>query len=92
MWKNSKITQKFGKEKQKKQDKIEGYGLEYVRHWVNDLAYQLNRFSYDPEFCMDLLESSGKHFVTAFSDDEKRDAFLYILGALAREKATNNDL
>jgi hypothetical protein len=26
------------------------------------------------------------------SEEEKRDAFLYILGALAREKVTNNDL
>jgi hypothetical protein len=41
---------------------------------------------------MDLLESAGKHFTISLSEEEKRDAFLYILGALAREKASNNDL
>jgi len=41
---------------------------------------------------MDLLESAGKHFTISLSEEEKRDAFLYILGALAREKATSNDL
>jgi hypothetical protein len=92
MWKSLRITQRFGKEKQPGQDSIDGYGLKYVQHWVNDLAFQLNRFSSDSEFCMDLLDSAGKHFVIALSDDEKRDAFLYILGALARERAKNNDL
>jgi hypothetical protein len=92
MWKNLKIIQKFGKEKPQSQDSVEGYGLEYVHHWVNDLAFQLNRFDSDSEFRMDLLESAGKHFINALSDNEKQDAFLYILGALAREQAKNNDL
>ena len=90
MWKSSKITQRFGKKSA--QAEYKGYGLEYIQHWVNDLSFQLDRFSNDSDFVMDLLESAGKHFTISLSEKVKRDAFLYILGSLAREKATNNDL
>lgn len=62
----------------------ESQSLTYICRWVDSLHNELKRNRNDPEFQMDLLDAASEHFVSEFSDIEKSDAFVYVLGLLAK--------
>ena len=89
MFKNLKFIRKTMKKKSAEVFSEGDHTIEYIKAWVDGLVITLVINEYDKEFIMDLLESSGKNFTNSFSDIDKENVFLYILGKLARTKGTN---
>jgi hypothetical protein len=62
------------------------FTIQDIKEWVDSLLVSLMEHKDDKEFVMDLLESSGRNFTNSFSDIDKENVFMYILGTLARAK------
>lgn len=62
------------------------FTIQDIKEWVDSLLLSLTQHKDDKEFIMDLLESSGRNFTNSFSDIDKENVFMYILGTLARTK------
>lgn len=58
--------------------------LNFAQQWANDLNQALLKHRGDKDFQMDLLESAIIYWRESMSDDEKEDAFIYLLGLLSR--------
>lgn len=89
MFKNLKFIRKTMKKKSAEVFSEGDHTIEYIKAWVDGLVLTLKNSSDDKEFVMDLLESSGENFTNSFSEIDKENVFLYILGMLARTKGTN---
>jgi len=58
--------------------------LPYIQKWVDDLHAELRRHRGDKEFVTDMLVAASGFFEERFDDGEKTDAFVYLLGLVAK--------
>lgn len=59
---------------------------EYVANWVTGLLDVLHQNRNDTKFTMDILYSSSEFFKNKFTDDQKTDAFIFLLGSKNRKR------
>lgn len=65
-------------------EKAEGDDIIFVRSWVDSLHYQLLKHKNDKDFVTDLIDSSYRFYDQHLTDNEKVDAFVYMLGKIHR--------
>lgn len=58
--------------------------LPFISSWVDSLERELRRSNGDVEFIGELLEAAHVYFDETFSEQEKADAFVYLLGLFHR--------
>jgi ubiquitin C-terminal hydrolase len=58
---------------------------EYVADWVTGLLDVLHQNRNDKDFIVDILYSASEFFNDKFSDQQKSDAFIFLLGLKNRK-------
>lgn len=58
--------------------------LPFIKNWVDSLEREMRRSGKDSEFISDLLEAAYVYYGETFTEEEKSDAFIYLLGLLHR--------
>jgi len=61
------------------------HSLEKIASWVNSLEKEMRRSSNDTEFIGELLEAAYVYFSQTFTEEEKADCFVYLLGLFHRK-------
>jgi hypothetical protein len=63
-----------------------GDDLEFVSNWVEGLLDVLHRNRNDKDFVVDILSSAGDFYREKFTEDQKVDAFIFLLGSKNRKR------
>jgi len=58
--------------------------LPYIQTWVDGLHSELRRHRNDKDFVTDMLVAASVFYEEHFDDGEKTDAFVYLLGLVAK--------
>lgn len=58
--------------------------LPFIKSWVDSLEREMRRSGKDSEFVSELLEAAYVYFSETFTEEEKADAFVYLLGLFHR--------
>lgn len=58
--------------------------LPFIKDWVDSLEREMRRSGKDSEFVSELLEAAYVYFSETFTEEEKADAFVYLLGLFHR--------
>jgi len=61
------------------------HDLEKIANWVNSLEREMRRSGNDIEFIGELLEAAYVYFSETFTEEEKADCFVYLLGLFHRK-------
>ena len=67
-------------------DELSDNDLEYVSVWVEGLLDVLHRNRNDKDFVVDILSSAGDFYREKFTEDQKVDAFIFLLGSKNRKR------
>tara|TARA_B100002019_G_scaffold73910_1_gene63834 strand:- start:2142 stop:2393 length:252 start_codon:yes stop_codon:yes gene_type:complete len=73
------------KNKWESADSGDQYDLKKITDWVDSLEKELKRSKGDTQFIIDLLEASRKYFIKNFTEEEKADCFVYLVGLFHRK-------
>jgi hypothetical protein len=57
----------------------------FVFDWCESLFLELQKRKRDKEFTIDLIDSAVEFFNSNFTDQQKADCFLYVLGKIVRK-------
>ena len=61
------------------------HSLKKIAIWVDSLEKEMRRSSNDTEFISELLEAAYVYFSETFTEEEKADCFIYLLGLFHRK-------
>lgn len=59
--------------------------LPFIKNWVDSLEREMRRSGNDIEFVGELLEAAYVYFSETFTEEEKADCFVYLLGLFHRK-------
>lgn len=59
--------------------------LPFIQDWVDSLEREMRRSGNDIEFVSELLEAAHVYFSETFTEEEKADCFIYLLGLFHRK-------
>jgi len=59
--------------------------LPFIQNWVDSLEREMRRSGNDIEFIGELLEAAYVYFSETFTEEEKADCFVYLLGLFHRK-------
>ena len=59
--------------------------LPFIQNWVDSLEREMRRSGNDIEFVGELLEAAYVYFSETFTEEEKADCFVYLLGLFHRK-------
>lgn len=59
--------------------------LPFIKDWIDSLDKEIRKRRSDREFISELLEAASVYFTNTFTDDEKADVFIYLLGDIHRK-------
>lgn len=64
---------------------LEDGGIVFSTGWIDELESSLRRWKYDKEFTGDIVSSAHKFFLHEMDEQQKADAFAYLLGKYIRK-------
>jgi hypothetical protein len=60
--------------------------IEYTTDWVKDLLSVLEANRKDKDFSLDIVVSASQFYKKNFDDQQKTDAFVFLLGSYMKKK------
>ena len=64
----------------------ENASARFASGWVNDLEDTLHRYRNDKDFIYKIIDSASRFFSESMTEQEKHDAFFFLLGKSNRRK------
>lgn len=59
--------------------------IDFVVSWLDDLSKTLKKYERDREFLKEVIGSAHKFYLNELTDNQKTDAFAYLLGKFVRK-------